>query len=76
MNAPSREVPSGGALRPKGARHFLDDHGHAEDEVLYSDRRGHLHMLMHGSGLLTQGGQGVAPWPRDWTYCPLGHAIA
>lgn len=64
VSAASREVPSGGALRPEGTRHFLDDHGHAEDEVLYRDSRGNLHMLMHGFYDLFPGGHG---WTTDKT---------
>ncbi len=64
VSAPSHEVPSGGALRPKGLRHFLDDHGHAEDEVLYRDSRGDLHLLMHGFYDKFPGGHG---WTTDKT---------
>ena len=64
VSAPSHEVPSGGALRPVGQRHFLDDHGHAEDEVLYRDSRGHLHILMHGFYDMFPGGHG---WTTDKT---------
>jgi hypothetical protein len=37
-----------GGTPPEPVRHFLDEHGHAEDEVLYRDARGNLHMLFHG----------------------------
>ena len=38
--------------------------GHAEDEVLYRDSRGHLHMLMHGFYDMFPGGHG---WTTDKT---------
>lgn len=43
-------------------RHYLDDHGHAEDEVLWRDHRGHIHMLMHGFYDEFPGGHG---WTTD-----------
>ena len=43
-------------------RHYLDDHGHAEDQVLYRDKRGNLHMLMHGFYDMFPGGHG---WTTD-----------
>ena len=51
-----------GATPPEPVRHFLDEHGHAEDEVLYRDKRGNLHMLFHGFYDLFPGGHG---WTTD-----------
>lgn len=39
--------------------HFLEDHGYAEDSVLFRDTRGHVHMLLHGFYDKFPGGHGL-----------------